>query len=142
MVIRFSHMIAHHEAAAKKIDRACADLCNGSLEKLLKMKEQFYILPNLDVYIDDDMPEIEYGYILKCLRALHLCDSETIVPSRYHTSDIFLRDIATENESVEPDDEDDNLIYLEEYIPLSAYDDGHFEEEMEAIRNMRDEDDE
>ena len=56
-------------------------------------------------------------------------DAEIIVPRKTrapkHALPIFLREA--------DDDGDDNIARFEDYLPDTAFDDGHFEEEMEEI---------
>ena len=44
------------------------------------LKRHIYLLDNLDLYIDDSLPEILYGYFLKTMRCYDFLDYKTIVP--------------------------------------------------------------
>lgn len=144
MVLRFRHMLACVDRAKELINRSCRDLVGGREDKFDafgKLKEQFYIMPNCDLFIDDDMDEECWGYILKSFRSIGLLaeQAEVIVPSKY----MQLRE-ADGNDDDQPqsgDSCDSNVVYFEDYLPDSYYDDGNFEAEMEEIENMNDEDD-
>lgn len=138
MVIRYKHILAALNRAQAMIDKELRMLCNDSLPEYARLKRQFHFIENCDLYIDDDMPELEYGYIMKCLRAVGLTQYEYIVKPAAWCG----RGAAAEKpKAEETEPEEDNILYFEDLIPAEAFDDGNFEVEMEEIRRMREEED-
>lgn len=95
------------------------------------IKEHFHVQDNGNLYVDDDYDEETTGMLLQGLRAQHYLieNAEIIVPRKLKEPaeplPVFLRD--------DDDNDDETIARFEDYRPDSAFDDGHFEEEMEEI---------
>lgn len=139
MVIRFKGMPLMADVLRKQVNRLIADMggAEGFMEDgvhhtAFTIKQHFYVQPNGDLYVDDDYDEEVTGMLLQGLRAHHhlVEDAEIIVPRKLKEPaehlPIFLRDD-------DDDDDDENIARFEDYLPDTAFDDGHFEEEMEEI---------
>ena len=121
MVLRFTHMLAIADKAESMINRACRDLCGSSFIEFGKLKQQFYLMPNLDLFIDDDMDEECSGYILKCLRAIGFLQekAEVVVPNKHRREDRLPHESNVNNTS---DSEDNVIVPIEDYLPNEASD--------------------
>ena len=144
MILRFQQMLPCADSAKSIINKVCRFLsmnADNPFEEFGSLKKQFYIRPDLDLFIDDDMNEEAYGYILKALRTIGLLseNAEIIEPNRnYPVSEDVEEALSLDGDAgSEPD-----IISFEDYLPENYYDDGNFEAEMEEILNMNDEDDE
>ena len=117
MILRFQHMLAIADKAEGMINRACRDLCGSSFTEFGELKRQFYIMPNLDVFIDDDMDSESSGYILKCLRAVGFLSekAEVVVPNKHRLNDgVSLVDDTT---STIKDSDERAILSIEDYLP-------------------------
>ena len=147
MVIRFKGMPLMADLLRKQVDEQIAGMAgadgvweDGVHYTAFSLKQHFYVQPNGDLYVDDDCDEEVTGMLLQGLRAQHhlIENAEIIVPRKLNGPaehfPVILHD----------DDEgnDDNIARFEDYLPDSAFDDGHFQEEMEQIaRGEWDDDD-
>ena len=113
---------------------------DGMHHTAFTIKEHFHVLDNGDLYVDDDYSEEITGMLLQGLRGQHYLveNAEIIVPKVYKKATtpapVFLRDA--------DDGNDDNIVRYEDMLPDSAFDDGHFEEEMEEIERGKWDDEE
>ena len=55
---------------------------DGKFYSPFDLKRNIYLLDNLDLFIDDSVPELVYGYFLKVLRCYGFMDYMVIVPSK------------------------------------------------------------
>lgn len=134
MILRFSQMPAVYEIINKAIQSECVQLTGGELNEYRKLRRQFCLLPNCDLYVDDDMdPELR-GILLKLLRAHGFLEEKAtvIVPDKHRS----------QSDSYDPSQselgESDSLIDFESLLPDEHFDDGQYLREIEEILNRGD----
>ena len=148
MVIRFKYMPAMANDLRHELNRLIIETCgpeggfteNGVSYTVFSLGRQMHVQPNGDLFIDDDLDEIIYGYILQGLRAKSYLveQGEIIVPQKVTHPENYTPPIEFNDVPVE----DDNIVQFEDFLPDSAFDDGHFEEEMREIMLSHQDDDE
>ena len=72
MVLRYKELLPNFDRAHEMVNRCMHDLAGDDIERFKRITTQFRIVDYRDIYIADEMDNEEYGYILKCLRAVDL----------------------------------------------------------------------
>ena len=158
MVVRFRGMPLMADRLKRQVNMLIANWFGsdgayegGVFHTAFDVRQHFYVLPNGDLYIDDEYDEMITGMLLQGLRAHSYLveDAEIIVPRIYPDSDGETARLCNENGHSSTDTkesqgtaQEESIISFEEYLPDSAFDDGHFEEEMDVIAHMEWDDDE